>query len=120
METSRPKYTIIRNNTTHHSALIKCLKINTMCLEVNKSSGSYNNVVNGDVDKLHEESNETHESESDGGGHRDLLELLPVRLSAALHEAHRILAELLQGLQGGHDLVHGGNIVVFSCRSESS
>lgn len=36
---------------------------------------SYDDVVNGDVDKFDEESDEAHDREPDGGGHGNLLEL---------------------------------------------
>lgn len=46
------------------------------------------------MDKLDKETNETHDGKSDCCSHRDLLELLAVRLGAALHQSHRVLAEL--------------------------
>ncbi len=46
----------------------------------------HDDVVNGDVDELDEEADESHDGESDGGGDGDLLELLPVRLCASLHQ----------------------------------
>jgi hypothetical protein len=73
-------------------------------------------VVNGDVDELDEEADESHDGESDGGGDGDLLELLPVRLCASLHQPDRVLAELPDGLDGCGDLIHVGmNLCVFSC-----
>merc|ERR1719508_659004 len=36
---------------------------------------SHDDVIDGDVDELHEEPDEAHDGETDGGGHGDLLEL---------------------------------------------
>ena len=41
----------------------------------NKSKYLHNDVVNGNVDELHEETDEAHDSESDGSGKGNLLEL---------------------------------------------
>ena len=68
---------------------------------------SNNDVVDGNMDELNEESNESHESKSDGCCNRNLLELLPVRLGAPLDQPDRVLAELSEGLQLLSDLVHG-------------
>ncbi len=47
---------------------------------------THDDVINGDVDELDEEADESHDGESDGGGDGNLLELLPVRLGASLHQ----------------------------------
>ena len=44
-----------------------------------------NDVVDGNVDELDEESDESHDAEPDGGGDSNLLELFPVGFSASLH-----------------------------------
>ena len=67
---------------------------------------SDNDIVDGDVDELDEESDESHQREANGCGDGDLLELLPVGLGASLHQTHRVLAELSEGLQLSCDLVH--------------
>merc|ERR1719412_3346736 len=83
--------------------------------------GSDNDIVDGDVDELDEESDESHQREADGCGNSDLLELLPVGLGASLLQTHRVLAELSEGLQLSCDLVHLYLVVGWvSCRSESS
>jgi len=46
---------------------------------------AYNDVVDGNVDELDEESDESHDAEPDGGGDSNLLKLLPVRFSTSLH-----------------------------------
>ena len=63
-------------------------------------------VVDGNVDELDEETNEAHDGESDGGGHRDLLVLLPVGFGAALHQPDRVLGELTQRIHVQIHLVH--------------
>ena len=40
-----------------------------------RSLNLHNDVVDGNVDQLNEETNETHDGESNGSGHGDLLEL---------------------------------------------
>lgn len=37
--------------------------------------GANNDVVDGNMDEFNEETNETHDGETDGSGHRNLLEL---------------------------------------------
>ena len=68
---------------------------------------SDNDVVDGNVDELDEESNESHESKANGCSNGNLLELLPVWLGAPLDQPDRVLAELSQGLQLLSDLIHG-------------
>ena len=63
-------------------------------------------VVDGDVNQLDEKSDETHDGESNGRGHGDLLELFPIRLGASFDQADRVLAELFEGVQGNHNLIH--------------
>ena len=45
--------------------------------------GSDNDVVDGDVDELDEESDETHQGEPNGCGNGYLLELFPARISVS-------------------------------------
>ena len=68
--------------------------------------GSDNDVVDGDVDELDKETDESHQREPDGCGNRDLLELLPVWLGASLDQSDGVLAELFEGLELSGDLVH--------------
>jgi len=62
------------------------------------------------VDKLYEEADEAHDCEADGRSHCDLLELLPVRLRAALDETDGVLGELPPGLNESHNLIHCAKI----------
>ena len=78
--------------------ILKMLLLSCLC--------SDNDIVDGDVDELDEESDESHQREANGCGDGDLLELLPVWLGAPLHQTHRVLAELSEGLQLSCDLVH--------------
>lgn len=55
------------------------------------SLGTHNDVVDGDVYKLDEEANKSHDGEPNRCGHGDLLELLPVRLGAALDQPDGVL-----------------------------
>merc|ERR1719500_1070902 len=71
-------------------------------------SSTDDDVIDGDVDELDEEPDEAHDAEADGGGDGDLGELLPVGLGAALDQPDGVLGKLLEGLQGGGDLVHPG------------
>ena len=68
--------------------------------------GSDNNVVDGNVDQLHEESNESHESKANSSSYSNLLELLPVRLGASLDESDGVLSELLHRLHRLGYLIH--------------
>merc|ERR1719278_180263 len=67
-------------------------------------SSAEDDVVDGDVDELDEEPDEAHDGDADG----DLGELLPVGLGAALDQPDGVLGKLLEGLEGGGDLVHPG------------
>lgn len=67
----------------------------------------HNDVVDGDVDQLDKESDEPHDGKADRRRHRNLLELLSVRLCAPLHKPYRIFGKLPARLYEGHDLVHG-------------
>ena len=59
---------------------------------------SHDDVVDGDMDQFHEESNESHDTETNSGCHGNLLELFPVGLCAALHQSAGIFVELLSRL----------------------
>lgn len=67
---------------------------------------SDNDVVDRDVDELHEEPNESHYAEADGRGDGDLLELTSVRFGATLHQPDGILGEQTAGLAKLDDLIH--------------
>jgi len=47
-----------------------------------------NDIVNRDVNKLDKKSNEAHDSKSNGSSYGNLLELLPIRFGASLHQAN--------------------------------
>ena len=66
----------------------------------------YNDVVDGDVDELDKEPDESHQPEPNGCGNRDFLEFFPVWLGAPLDQSDRVLAELFEGLQLSGDLIH--------------
>merc|ERR1712137_989551 len=68
---------------------------------------SHNDVVDGNVDELDEEADESHDGEADGGGHGNLLELFPVWLCAFLYETDGILGELPGRVNQLHNLIHG-------------
>ena len=83
-------------------------------------------IVDGDVDQLDEESDEAHDGESDGGGDSDLLELCKklknwqfrryfqkcrkitflVGFGAPLDQSDGVFGELLQRFNGLDDLIH--------------
>lgn len=58
------------------------------------------------MDQLHEETNESHDAESDRGGNGDFLELLAVGLCAPLDQSQRVLGEGASGLAELDYLVH--------------
>lgn len=58
------------------------------------------------MDQLDEETNETHDGETDRGGDGDLLELPLVWLGASLDETDGVLGELAARLNEQIDLVH--------------
>ena len=68
--------------------------------------GSDNDVVDGDVDELHEETDETHDAEPNSGCHSDLLKLFSVGLGAPLYQAAGILVKLLGRLGQAKNLIH--------------
>ena len=78
--------------------ILKMLLLSCLC--------SDNDIVDGDVDELDEESDESHQREANGCGDGDLLELLPVGLGASLDQSDGVLAELFEGLELSGDLVH--------------
>ena len=55
-------------------------------------------VVDGDVNELDEETNEAHDGKADSGGLGNGREFLPVGLGALLHQVHGILGKLPEGL----------------------
>ena len=55
-------------------------------------------VVDGDVNELDEETNEAHDGKADAGGLGNGREFLPVGLGALLHQVHGILGKLPEGL----------------------
>ena len=85
------------------------------------SAAAHNDVVDGDEDQLHGVSNEAHDGETNGTGHRDLLELLGIRLGASLNQTARVHAKLngtlhavanwvvLVGQEGRHSRQLGGH-----------
>jgi len=58
------------------------------------------------VNELDKEADETHDREANGRRHGDLLELLAVRLGAALDESDGVLGKLTCRLHVLHHLVH--------------
>lgn len=67
-----------------------------------------NDVVDGNVYQLNEESNESHDAEANGSGNSDLLELLAVGLGAALDQADGVLGEEASRFSEFNNFVHGG------------
>lgn len=68
--------------------------------------GTYNDIVDGDVDKFHEKSNEAHDCKSDGCCHGDLLEFSSVRFCASFDETNGVFCKLFAWLEELHDLIH--------------
>lgn len=58
------------------------------------------------MDQLHEETDESHDAETDRGGNGDFLELLAVGLRATLDQSQRVLGEGASGFAELDDLVH--------------
>lgn len=56
--------------------------------------------------QLDEETNEAHDTEADGSGNSDLLELLAVRLGAALDKADGVLGEEASRFSEFNNFVH--------------
>jgi len=52
------------------------------------------NIVDGDVNQLDKETNETHDGKSNAGRLGNLREFLSVRLSAFLHQVHGVLGKI--------------------------
>ena len=85
------------------------------------SAAAHDDVVDRDEDQLHGVSNEAHDGETNGTGHRDLLELLGIRLGASLNQTARVHAKLngtlhavanwvvLVGQEGRHSRQLGGH-----------
>jgi len=63
-----------------------------------RSLTSDNDVVDGDMDQLDEESNESHDAEPDSCCHGDLSKLFPVRFSTSFDQSAAVLSELLGGV----------------------
>ena len=79
---------------------------------------SYEDIVDGDVNELDEEADESHDTETHTGGLGDSHKFLPVGLGALLHEVHGILRELAERLDG--HLVKSfftGHFLVFQIRT---
>merc|ERR1711994_351131 len=88
-------------------------KQHEFCAHDNLSS--HYDVVDRDVDELHEESNETHQGESDGCSNSNFLEFFPVRLGASLHQPDGILSKLSHWLHCLGDLIHCNLILCVIC-----
>lgn len=56
--------------------------------------------------QFHEETDESHDAESDSGGDGNLLELPAVRLGAALDQSDRVLGERAAGFVEFRQLIH--------------
>lgn len=65
-----------------------------------------NDVVDGNVYQLDEETNESHDAEANGSGNSDLLELLAVGLGAALDQADGVLGEEASRFSEFNNFVH--------------
>lgn len=65
-----------------------------------------NDVVDRDVDELHEEADEAHYAEANGRRNGDLLEFTSIGLGATLHQTDRVLGEEAAGLAELDDLIH--------------
>ena len=89
------------------------IKFNNTNTSSSSQLGANYDIVDGNVDKLDEETNEAHESESNGGRYRYLLELLSVWFSALFDEADRVLGDLLQGFELVNNLIHGVEVGRF-------
>lgn len=59
-------------------------------------SSSNNDVIDRDVDQLHEEANEAHDQETHAGCGADPDKLLHVWLCASVHEALGVLIEIIK------------------------
>jgi hypothetical protein len=59
---------------------------------------SHENVIDGNVNQLDKETDETHDEKSSGGGLGDRGELFAVGLGALLDQMHRVLGKLPKGL----------------------
>lgn len=67
---------------------------------------AHNDVVDWNVDKLDEESNETHDAESNCCGHCNFLELFPIWLCASFDKPDGVLGELLGRFNRLLNLIH--------------
>lgn len=64
-----------------------------------RSRSTYDNIVDGDEDELHEETNESHDRKSYDNLEAKSLVLLDVWFRAALHQSYGVLCEVLQRLR---------------------
>lgn len=67
---------------------------------------SNDDIVDGNVDEFHEESNESHDAETDGGGNSDLLEFPSVGLCATFHQTKWVLGKQTSWLSEFDNLIH--------------
>eukprot|EP00386_Alphamonas_edax_P006235 GDKI01020267.1.p1 GENE.GDKI01020267.1~~GDKI01020267.1.p1 ORF type:complete len:122 (+),score=4.21 GDKI01020267.1:82-447(+) len=72
------------------------------------SLSAHKDLIDGDEDELDGVANHAHDSEANGAGDSNLLELLSIGLGAAPHQTHRVHGELLGG---GNHLAHGVALV---------
>eukprot|EP00163_Fabomonas_tropica_P022093 TRINITY_DN38521_c0_g1_i1.p1 TRINITY_DN38521_c0_g1~~TRINITY_DN38521_c0_g1_i1.p1 ORF type:complete len:113 (+),score=0.62 TRINITY_DN38521_c0_g1_i1:160-498(+) len=75
-----------------------------------------NDVVDGNVNQLDKETNETHNEEPNSGGTSNLGEFLAVRLGATVNKTVRVLAKPNKGgdsfLCGLHDRLYTCNVLI--------
>lgn len=71
------------------------------------------------MDEFDEESDKSHDAETDSSGHCNFLKFLAVRFRATLHESKGILGELTPGFNVRHDLIHG-SVWFSSCNTKIS
>ena len=67
---------------------------------------SNDDVVDGNVNQFDEETNETHDAESDSSCSSNLLKLFAIRFGASFDKSTRIFVELLGRLRKSKNLIH--------------
>ena len=87
------------------------------CEQQKKRSDAHNDVVDGDVDELRKESNETHNGKASRCGHADLHEFFKVRFGASPHQPDGVSDKLPAGLHKlqFHNLDHDDAVEVCLC-----